>query len=65
MMHNDPLNPTGSNKVLCARQTRLHQRTIILVAGAHWRLLANATEVSMCGGDAAFCQITLTTCYDC
>jgi len=28
--------------------------------GAH---LANATEPSMCGGDAALCQITLTTCY--
>jgi len=21
------------------------------------------TELSMCGGDAALCQITLTTCY--
>jgi len=24
--------------------------------------LANITELSMCGGDAACCQITLTTC---
>jgi len=31
--------------------------------GAHWRRLANKTEPSVCGGDAAFCQITLTTCY--
>jgi len=31
--------------------------------GAHWRHLANTTEPSMCGGDAALCQITLTTCY--
>jgi len=23
----------------------------------------NTTEPSMCGGDAALCQITLTTCY--
>jgi len=31
--------------------------------GAHWRHLANITEPSMCGGDAACCQITMTTCY--
>jgi len=30
------------------------------VWGARWRHLANATEPSMCGGDAALCQITLT-----
>ena len=30
---------------------------------AHWRHLANATEPSMCGGDAALCQITSTTSY--
>ena len=28
--------------------------------GAHWRHLKNTTEPSMCGGDAALCQITLT-----
>jgi len=33
------------------------------IGGVHWRLLANMTEPSMCGGDAALCQITLTTCY--
>jgi len=33
--------------------------------GAHWRHLANTTEPSVCGGDAALCQITLTTCYYC
>jgi len=31
--------------------------------GAHWRHLVNTMEPSMCGGDAALCQITLTTCY--
>ena len=32
--------------------------------GVHiWRHLANTTELSMCGGDAALCQITLTTCW--
>ena len=30
--------------------------------GAHWRHLKNTTEPSMCGGHAALCQITLTTC---
>ena len=29
--------------------------------GAHWRHLANTTEPSMCSGDAALFQITLTT----
>ena len=28
----------------------------------HWRRLANTTEPSVCGGDAALCQITLSTC---
>jgi len=32
--------------------------------GAHWRHLKNTIEPSMCIGDAALCQITLTTCYD-
>jgi len=49
--------------MLFARQTRVRQRTIILVDGVYWRLLANAIEPSVCSGDAAFCQITLTTCY--
>jgi len=31
--------------------------------GSHWRHLANTIEPSMCGSDAALCQITLTTCY--
>ena len=31
--------------------------------GAHWRHLKNRIEPSMCGGDAALCQITLTTCF--
>jgi len=29
---------------------------------AHWRHLAHTTEPSVCCGDAALCQITLTTC---
>jgi len=31
--------------------------------GAHWHHLANTTKPSMCGCDAALCQITLTTCF--
>ena len=33
------------------------------ICGGHWRHLKNTTEPSMCDGDAALCQITLTTCY--
>ena len=33
--------------------------------GAHWRHLANMTEPSVCGGDAALRQITLNTCSSC
>ena len=62
MIHNDPLNPTGPNDMLFAGQTHVCQRAIILVAVARWRLLANAIEASMCSNDAAFFQITLTTC---
>ena len=29
--------------------------------GAHWRHLKNTKEPSVCGGDAALCQITLTS----
>ena len=33
------------------------------IRGAHWRHLKNTTEPSMCGGDAALCQITSTTSF--
>ena len=35
---------------------------VFLYMGVHWRHLPNTTEPSMCSGDAALCQITLTTC---
>jgi len=35
----------------------------VLDGSVHWRRLANTTEPIMCGGGAAFCQITLTTCH--
>jgi len=31
--------------------------------GTHWRNLANTIETSMCGGNGALYQITLTACY--
>jgi len=34
-----------------------------LYMGAHWRHLANATELSLCSVTVALCQIILTTCY--
>jgi len=43
--------------------THVGPRKHVLRGGAHGRHLANTTEPSMCGGDAACCQITLTTCY--
>jgi len=42
--------------------TRLGSRKHVLDGDVHWRHLANTIEPSMCGGDAAFCQVTLTTC---
>ena len=33
--------------------------------GARWRHIKNMTEPSMCGGDVALCQMTMTTCYYC
>jgi len=38
---------------------------VFCIWGAHSRHLANTTEWSVCGGDAALCQITLTTCLHC
>jgi len=32
---------------------------------AHWHHLANTSEPSVCGGDVALCQVTLTTYYYC
>ena len=31
--------------------------------GADWRHMKNTTEPFMCCGNAASCQITLTTCF--
>jgi len=39
---------------------RVGLRRHVLGKGAHSRHLVNATEPSMCGGDAACCQIALT-----
>jgi len=40
---------------------RWHQCALM---GRHiWRHLSNTIEPSVCGGDAALCQTTMTTCY--
>jgi len=41
--------------------TRAWVQESIIRLGAHWHHLANTVEPSMRSGDAAFCQITLTT----
>jgi len=42
---------------------RIRQVAPICLHGrAHWRNLASTTEPSVCGGDAALFQITLTSC---
>jgi len=42
--------------------TRVGRRKRALGGGAHCRHLANAIAPSMCGGDAACCRTTLSTC---
>ena len=44
--------------------TWIGPRKHVLDTGAHWRHLANITEPFLCDGDAACCEITLTTCYN-
>jgi len=43
--------------------TQVGRRKHVLGGAAHWRHLANTIEPSMFGGDAALCQIVLTTCF--
>jgi len=50
MVHIDPFNPTRSNEMLFAGQTRVRRKNHVLIAGAHWRLVANTIEPSMRGG---------------
>ena len=51
------------------KATQQHRRTeqmpiwVFLDGGAHWRPPANEIEPFVCGGDAALCQITLSTGY--
>ena len=48
---------------LKATQEGTIQNWYVADADAYWRNLANTIEPSVCGGDVAFCQITLTTSY--
>ena len=43
--------------------TGVGPRKHVLDGAAHWRNLVNTTELPICGGNAAFCQITLTNYY--
>jgi len=45
------------HKFSCIRQVAR------MCSHALWHHLANTIELSVCCGDAALCQITLTTCY--
>jgi len=45
--------------------TRMRPRKHVLNGVERWRHLTNTIQPSMCGGDAAFCQITLSTCETC
>ena len=41
---------------------------LLTPVGLYWMMgytLANTTEPSVCSGDAALCQITLTSCFLC
>jgi len=42
---------------------RKHVPVCLLDGGAHWRRLANMTEPSTCGGDAAFSSCYFDRCY--
>ena len=52
-------------KIECLRVVAMETIFGFLYMGSHWCHLANTTEQSMCGSDAALYQITLTTCYFC
>jgi len=49
--------------ILKATQQRTEPVRCECRSGAYWRNLANTIEPSMCGGSAAFCQITGITCW--
>jgi len=40
----------------------MEERILHYIWGAHCCHLANTIELSVCSGDAVFCQITLTIC---
>jgi len=52
-------------KFNCIRQVAPMCTRSIVFTRWHWSQhhLANTIEPSVCGGDAALCQVTLTTCY--
>jgi len=61
----------GAGLYMCDVVKKVHVRyliswwVLVCICGAHWHQPANTTEPFVCGGDAALCKITLTTCYYC
>jgi len=51
---------------VCGRYIRGDSAGVRMPMGciAYWPNLANTIEPSVCGSDAALCQIALTTCCD-
>ena len=58
----NPAKTAEPMKMSFGVSTRVGARKLALDVDAHRRNLPNTTEPSMCGGDAAFLSVTLTTC---
>ena len=56
----EPCKTAESFQMLLRMWTQVGPRNHVLDGDAHRRKLMNMTELSMCGGDAALRQITLT-----
>ena len=59
----------GLNRSICRfvdsggpKEAQVQSSSMGLHGWTHWCHLANTIEPSVCGGDAALCQITLSTC---
>jgi len=59
-----PAKPAERIEMYFRTWTRVDPRNHVLNRGAQRRHTANTIEPSMCGGDAALCLITVTTCCE-
>jgi len=57
----EPCKTAELTQMMFGIWTLVGPRKHVFGGGAHWRNLANTIEPSVCGGDVACCQITLTT----